>query len=418
MARIWWRIAWRNLWRNRARTVVTASALSFGFIAAVLMVGVSDGMLAEMVSNGTGVLTGQVQLHAPGYVDKPSLYTTVGGDSGTDVSALLARIDSVPGVVAAAPRVLGGALVSLGEHTAGASVMGVDPVLERGVSRLLPSISEGRAPRPGTREVALGVELARRLKARVGDQVVLVAPAADGSLGNDLYTVSGIFDTGLPDLDRGVAIVPLGTLQALLALGPNRIHEVAVAVGDPWSAPVVAAAVSARLRAAGIPAQVRPWTTFRPELADYAQLGGAANALITGIVFTMAVFGVANTMVMGTYERRREFAVVRALGTSRVGIARTVLYEGVILGLLALVAGAAMGAPLLMWLHDAPPSLSWLFGGFTMAGALVPPVLRVEYSVHAPVASAVALLITSLVAAVLPAWRASRVPPADALAGR
>jgi len=418
MSRIWWRIAWRNLWRNRARTLVTASALSFGFIAAVLMVGMSDGMIAEMVSNGTGVLTGQVQLHAPGYLEEPSLYTTVGGDSGTDVAALLARIDSVPGVVAAAPRVLGGALVSVGDHTAGASVMGVDPSAERGVSRLLESIRTGRAPRPGTREVALGVELARRIDAHVGEQVVLVAPAADGSLGNDLYTVSGIFDSGLPDLDRAMAILPLATLQTLLALGPNRIHEVAVAVRDPWSAPTVAAAIAARLRGAGIPAQVQPWTTFRPELADYAQLGGAANALITGIVFAMAVFGVANTMVMGTYERRREFAVVRALGTSRTGIARTVLYEGVILGLLALAAGAALGAPLLMWLHDSPPDLSRLVGGFTMAGALVPPVLRVEYSVRAPVTSAAALLITSLVAAVLPAYRASRVPPADALAGR
>ena len=152
--------------------------------------------------------------------------------------------------------------------------------------------------------------------------------------------------------------------------------------------------------------------------ASYAQLAGAANGIIIAIVFAMAVFGVANTMVMGTYERRREFAVVRALGTAPGGVARTVLYEGVILGCLALLVGALLTAPVLYWWHEAPPDLSALFGDFTTAGALIHPVLVVEYSVQAPILAAVALLVTAVVAALYPAVRAARVPPADALANR
>jgi putative ABC transport system permease protein len=416
--RVWWRIAWRNLWRNRRRTLITASALALGFFGAVLMWAFDDGITAELVDNGTGVLTGQIQVHARDWKPERSLYATIGGDAGTDVAALLARVQAVPGVAATAPRVWAGGLVSAGDQTEGAVLLGVDPARERRVSRILATMVEGRVPAAGAKELAIGTELARKLQVRPGAEVVVVAPAADGSLGNDLYRVSGVFRTGLDGLDGSYAVLPLGALQGLLALGPARIHEVAAAVPAPWSAPEEAGQIAAALAPTGLDVAVEPWTVFSPEIADYARLAAASNGLIVGIVFLFAIFGVANTSLMGTYERRREFAIVRALGVVPGGVARTVVYEGLAMGLLALVAGAVITAPVLIWWHHSPPSLAWLMGNLEMAGALVRPVLRVEYSVAGPVASAVALLVTAVVAALYPAVRAARVPPADALAGR
>jgi lipoprotein-releasing system permease protein len=142
------------------------------------------------------------------------------------------------------------------------------------------------------------------------------------------------------------------------------------------------------------------------------------NFLIVIIIFGMAVFGVANTMILGTFERQKEFAVVRALGTTRTSVARTVVYEGIVLGALALAAGATVTLPVMLWFHRAPPDLSWMVGGFSWAGSQWRPVLRVEYSIQTPVVSAVALFFTALFAALYPAWRATRIPPADALADR
>ncbi len=415
---VWWRIAWRNLGRNRKRTLITGAALAFGYFAAVVIVGVSDGIVAEMIDNGTGLLTGQVQVHTPEYLPERSLYETLGTDSAAALSAILDRIRAIPGVDAAAPRVFGGGLVSAGRETSGAVLMGFDPVHEPRVSRLLSTIRQGALPLEGTRQVAIGAEMARKLRVGPGSEVVLVAPAADGSLGNDLFTVSGIYRTGVTELDNAYALVPLGTLQRLLALEPGQVHELAIAVRDPWAAPAVADSVRSALGAAGMTAQVRAWPQFRPEIADYARLARASNWILIIIVFAMAVFGVANTMLMATFERRREFAVVRALGTERGGIARTVIYEGIILGAFALLAGGALTLPVLLWWHHSPPDMSFLYGGFTMAGALVRPVLRVEYSLEAPLLSAAALLFTSITAAAYPAWRATRIPPADALSGR
>ncbi len=415
---MWWRLAWRNLGRNRKRTLITGAALAFGYLAAVVIVGVSDGIVAEMIDNGTSLLQGQVQVHAPGYLPERSLYATLGGDSGMALSPVLERLRALPGVTGAAPRVLGGGLVSAGSQTSGAVLMGEDPALEPGVSRLMASIQRGRAPAAGTRQVLIGAEMARKLGVGPGSEVVLVAPAADGSLGNDLFTVSGVYRTGVRELDAAYALLPIGTLQSLLALAPGRVHEIALALADPWAATAVADSARAVLAAAGAAADVRAWPRFRPEIADYARLARASNWILIAIVFAMAVFGVANTMLMATFERRREFAVVRALGTTRSGVARTVVYEGLMLGAFALVAGALLTAPILVWWHRSPPDMSFLYGGFTMAGALVRPVLRVQYSLEAPLLAAAALLVTAVLAAAYPAWRATRVPPADALSDR
>ena len=416
---VWWRIAWRNLWRNRRRTLITASALAVGFFGAVLMVALDDGIAAELVDNGTGVLTGQVQLHAREWRKERSLYATIGGDSGTDVAALLARVRAAPGVTAAAPRVWAGGLLSAGDRTEGVVMMGADFALERGVSRLFGSFVAGAAPRANARELAVGAELARKLGVGVGATLVVVAPAADGTMGNDLFRVSGVFRSGLDDLDGSYAVLPIASLQSLLALGPGRIHEVAVGLPDPWTAPAAAREIVARLGAAGVrDLEVAPWNVFSPEIDEYVRLIKASNGLVVGIVFLFAIFGVANTSLMGTYERRREFAVVRALGVGPAGVARTVVYESVALGLLGLAAGAVITAPVLVWWHHTPLNLAWLMGNLEVAGALVRPVLRIEYSADGPILGAAGLLVTAVLAALYPAVRAARVPPADALAGR
>ena len=415
---IWWRLAWRNLWRNWKRTLITASALAFGYLASVTMIGIWSGMVAEMIETGTNLVTGQLQLHAPDYYPERSMYATLGGRDGIDVDELVRLTRETPGIVAASPRVYGGGLVSSGTETVAGMLVGVDPEREVEVTRLLVSPVEGRAPRAGEREILIGRDMANVLGVGVGEEVVLVAPAADGSLGNDLYRVSGVFETGMTALDGALGILPIRSLQELLALPENRIHEVAAALEDPWAAPALGDSLTAAFGVRGLdyPVSPRPWTVFRPELAAYADLAGAVNGIIVGIVFVMAMFGVANTMLLGTYERRREFAVVRALGTGPSSVARTVVYEGLILGVVSLAAGALLSIPVLYWLHNYPPDLSNLFGDFTMNGAVIRPVLRADYTVQGPLVSAVALLVTSILSAFYPAYRAVKILPADALA--
>jgi ABC-type lipoprotein release transport system permease subunit len=269
----------------------------------------------------------------------------------------------------------------------------------------------------GTNEIMIGDEMARQLGVDVGDEVILVAPAANGSMGNDLYIVSGIFRSGIAETDAFYAVLPIGTLQALVALAPNRIHEIAASTADPWLAPEAAERLAGKLAASVQEIEVEPWTRLRPEMVDYARLVESWYFIILVIVFAIAVFGVANTMLMATFERRREFAVMLALGTAPSRILLTVIAEALALGIISLLVGAVITFPLLAWWHNAPPDLSWLYGDFTMFGALVRPVLRVEFNAGMAIWTGVALLITAILASLYPAARAARVPPADTLSG-
>ena len=413
----WLRIGWRNLGRHRKRTVLTALGLAVSYFAVVFMIGFSEGLMVEMVENATGLVSGQIEIHDAEYRPERSLYDTIGGRDGADVARLLEGIAADAGVVAVAPRVYAGGLISSGESTSASMLMGVDPQRERSVSRFLDELVDGRVPEPGRNELAIGAEMARQLAVGVGDDVVVVATGADGSMGNDLYAVAGIFRTGMVELDASTAVLPLTDLQTLITLDPSRIHEIAVATEDPWIADDTAGRLVAVLTPDDLALEVAPWTELNPVIVEFVALLDAFYFVIFFIVFGIAIFGVANTMLMATYERRREIAVMLALGATPRSVVKTVLYEAAAMGLVALAFGLAVSLPLMLWWHNAPPDLSGLYGDLTMQGVLLRPVLRVELNLAIWIWGGVALVVTALLAALYPAARAARVPPADTLSG-
>jgi len=413
----WWLIGWRNLGRNPRRTFITALGLAAGYFAVIFMVGFADGLKVEMIENGTGLMTGQIQIHSPRYRPDRSLYETLGGRAGADFEAVIRTVVRDPAVVAAAPRVYGAGLLSSGQSTRGGMLMGIDLDREPGVSRLMNSLSQGRVPAPAANELMIGTEMARRLELKVGNEVILVVPAADGSMGNDLFRVCGLYRTGMADLDGAFALVPIRSLQRLLALDPGRIHEIALATADPWLAPEAGRRLAAALAPLGVEMEVLDWTGLRPEMLEYALLMDSWYSIVVIIVFAIALFGVANTMLMSTFERRREFSVMLALGARPHQILLTVVSEAMALGWISLVLGVAVTFPLIAWWHQYPIDLSWIYGDLTMLGALIRPVLRIEYNLPVSLWTGLALLLTAVTAGLYPAARAAWMPPADTLSG-
>lgn len=413
----WWLIGWRNLGRNPRRTFITALGLAAGYFAVIFMVGFADGLKVEMIDNGTGLMTGQIQIHSPRYRPDLSLYETIGGRAGADFEAVIRTVVRDPAVVAAAPRVYGAGLLSSGQSTRGGMLMGIDLDREPRVSRLMNSLWQGRAPAPAANELMIGTEMARRLELQVGDEVILVAPAADGSMGNDIFRVCGLYRTGMADLDGAFALIPIRSLQRLLALDPERVHEIALSTADPWLAPEAGRRLAVGLAPLGVELEVLDWTGLRPEMLEYALLMDSWYSIVVLIVFSIVLFGVANTMLMSTYERRREFSVMLALGARPHQILLTVVSEATALGWISLVLGVAVTFPLIAWWHHSPIDLSWIYGDLTMLGALIRPVLRVEYNLPVSLWTGLALLLTAVTAGLYPAARAAWLPPADTLSG-
>ena len=413
----WWRIGWRNLGRNPKRTVVTALGLGVGYFAVVFMVAWAEGISTELVENATSLVSGQIEIHDVDYRPERSLYETIGGRDGADVEALLRTIESDPSVVAAAPRVYASGLVSSGEATSAGILLGVDPEREVALTRFLDPLVEGRLPATGRYEAVVGDEMARQLAVTVGDELVVVSSGADGSMANDLYTVTGVFRTGLLEFDASTMVMPVADLQTLVVLDPGRIHEIVVGTVDPSQADATATRLAAGIGASERAVLVAPWTELSPVLAQYVALADAMYWIFIVLIFSVASFGIANTMLMATFERRREFAVMLALGASPRSVVGTVLCEAVAIGIIGLGLGTAVTAPLLVWFSAAPPDLAWLYGSVTVEGVLLTPTLRVGTNVPAWSWATVGLILTALLSALYPAVRAARVPPADTLSG-
>ncbi|MCZ6878867.1 MAG: ABC transporter permease [Acidobacteria bacterium] len=409
-----WRLGWRNLGRNSRRSLITISAVGCGYAFLIVLIGLTVGMAGQMLKNGTGLLMGDLQLHHSEYLPERSLYDTIGSDSSNELERLLHQLSLYPQLAGRSPRVYGFGLLSTGENSAGARLMGVDPQVELGVSSFLSGLQAGALDDSVERSLLLGDVLARELEASIGSQVAIVTQAADGSLGNDLFLVSGILHTGLSYLDRSLAVLYLADLQELLALSPDEVHEIAVKIGDPMAADSFAAQLNA---SENWPADTvaQSWGELAPQLRDYVNLAQGMYGFIIVLIGLFTATGVLNTMMMAVFERSREIGLVAALGMRPLLIVSSILLESLFLGVLGLIVGFGFGAWGMSYLTTQGLDLSRWMGELSMFGTRMDPILKASWGWDYVLWSALGLLLATFFAALFPAVKAARLNPVQAL---
>ena len=409
------RLAWRNLWRNPRRTLIAMAAIGLGYAMLLFVACLMAGLRQQMIESGTGLVLSDVEVHAPGYYPDRPPDQTLGGRNGTEVSALVDAIAADPRVQAASPRVYGYGLVSATHQSAGAQLLGVVPDQEQKITVLQTRMVKGSYLTGGMpKGVVMGDKLATTIGVEVGSEIVLLTSAVDGSTGNDLYTVAGMFHTGLDDMDQGLVLMPLGSLQELLRLPPGRIHEVGIKLHDITAATTTAAALEVQLGKT-LPVRVQAWPELAPELADYVQFNHRVTFILFFIFFLLAVMGIVNTMLMAIIERTREIGMLMAVGMRPVQVVGLIVAEAASLAGASLILGGALGAPLLWYLQVHGLNLGGDRGAVSLAGIVVGPLWYGRQDFTAYTQAALGLAVTALVSALYPALRAARFRPTEAL---
>ncbi len=400
------KIAWRNVGRQRRRSLITAAAMAVGVAMSMAAISLTDGMYGRLYEGLVRMDLGDVQVHTPVWPKRHALR------AGFDADRTLKKLDALPLAAGVAPRAYGFALLGLGEQAAGVRLAGVDPAREDRVSLVHRHLVEGHDldEKPG-HEIVLGRELARTLHAKLGDELVAVTQAADGSMGNDLYKVVGIFSIGSAELDRGTAFMHLSDLQELLVI-PGLVHEVALTATERGSASALADQARAAL---GPELEVKTWRQLDPTAATMLSMQDAMAWLLLTIVFAVAAFGVLNTMLMAVFERTHELGVLRALGLTPVEVVRMVMFESVMLSGLAGLAGVALGGLLDLYLVRHGLDLRSVVSGFSWAGVSFDPVLHGEVRLDRIWTIAGALALVAVLSALWPAVRAARLQPTSAM---
>ena len=404
---LFFNMAWRNVWRNRRRSLLTVMAISLGLGFNIFMRAIGDGFHEQMVDNSVRSHIGHLVVHHFGYHDDPGINKTL-----PDPRQVTRAIQSLPDLRAYSLRVLGDGLASTAENSAGVAIVGINPAMERKVTTISRGIVKGHYLREGeVRPVLIGARLAVNLKAGIGDKVVLLVQAADGSMGANLFRVVGIFRSGAPELDSGMAFILRKDAQELFSL-QNRETEAVVLLNSSLGVPAAQQSLQSKL--AGKDVEVLTWYQVEPFLLQFIQLDDAFFYIIVIIFFVVISIGILNTIMMSVFERVREFGVMMALGTKPRQIVKMVVEEAFVLALVGAVIGSAIGISSSLYFATAGMNLSsWAEGAAALG--MTSTVVYTRLTAANVVISNLAVLVVVVLVGLYPALHASRLRPVEAI---
>jgi putative ABC transport system permease protein len=407
---LWLTMAWRNVWRNRRRSFLTVSAIALSLTFNILMRGIGDGFHEQMVDNSVRANIGHIEIHRKGYHDDPGLNRTL-PDPGR-VDEVVRRLPDLRG---SSLRVLGDGLASTADNSAGIAIMGIDPAREPTVTTIRRAIVEGTYLEAGdTRPILLGDRLAETLRAHLGDKIVVLVQAADGSMGAQLFRLTGIFRSGAPELDRGVAYMLLPDAQELFALG-DRVTEEVLLLDSSEAVAATQRSVQASLATPdGDLYEVLTWAEVEPFLEQFIVLDDAFFYIIVAILFIVIAVGILNTILMSVFERVREFGVMMSLGTRPRQIVVLVVLEAALLAAVGIAVGGSLGSAATLYFAHSGINLASFAQGAASIGITTTTVYS-KLTTANLVLSNLAVFALVVIVSLYPAAHAARLRPVEAI---
>lgn len=399
------KIGVRSITRNRRRTLVTVTAMSFAGFVMVIYSALFEGFFHTLERNAVGMELADVQIHAQGYRRDPDLYLRI-----EDHEAVAERLEAQG--LKTTTRLYGYGLAAAGISSAGVSFRGLDPTAEGRVTLMPTALAVGQwLSDEDPHGVVIGRRLARILRVEVGDEVVVVGQAADGSMANDLYRVRGILKSIGETIDRAGFLMTQSAFRTLMVV-PEGVHEMVV-VRPPRKMTLDEA--KAMVARASAPHETVTWKELQPVLAQSLETSIASQVFLMVIMYAAIAMLVLNATLMSVFERIREFGVMKALGVTPVQVAVVVLIEVTGQAALAALFASMTGIPLAYYLQQRGLDLSFFMEGTSAFGVAIHPVWYALVNTRSVVFPLVTLIAIAFVAALYPGLKAAWFRPLEAL---
>jgi lipoprotein-releasing system permease protein len=386
-------------------SMISMLGIALGVTALITVLSVMNGFEKELRDRILGMAS-----HAT--------VTTFGGQMG-DWQAVVASVESNPEVIAAAPYIRGETMLSHGNRVSGALLRGILPEEEARVSDVVANVKVGGIDSlaSGAFNIILGSELAIALGVGVGDAITVVAPQAIvGPTGImprlRRFTVSGLFEVGMFEYDRGVALVHMNDAARLFRMDED-VTGVRLKLADLFAAPRAARELGGQL--AG-DYRVEDWTRQHANFFRAVKTEKRVMFIILTLIVAVAAFNIVSTLVMVVTDKQSDIAILRTLGAAPRSILHIFMIQGTVIGVFGTLLGVGGGVALALNVETLVPAIESLFH----VQFLAPDVYYIsdlpselhwrDVGVMAGVAMSLSLLAT-----IYPAWRAARTQPAEAL---
>jgi len=353
-------------------------------------------------------MVGHAQVHAPEWREERAMDLVV-----EPLEEVLAEIRTDDAVMDAAARVYAPALVAPEGDAFQSVVVGVDVDVESGSYGLLSGLDEDL--KQG--HVLIGYRLARKVDAKIGQEIAIVGQAADGSIANDLYIIQDIINCPVDLINQMGVVMGIEDAQELFVMY-DQAHEIVIRTKQSGQAESLVSRLSAKGGMKGL--EILPWQEIVPELIMILKVSDYTIYFILILVLIAAIAGIANTLMMSTFERMHEFGMLLALGSRPMRLVKMIMIEAVLLGALGVMLGTGFGYAFVGMTSDSGIDMaSWGGDGqveeMAYKGLQIPVLVFPRLEPLDPIIGLIAVVLTALVAAVWPSMVAARLEPMEAM---
>ncbi|PLY00086.1 MAG: ABC transporter substrate-binding protein [Desulfuromonas sp.] len=406
------KLAARNLMRYKRRTMLTSMLITLGVVAVLLFVSISGSFKSLMIGQITDSMLGHIQIHKKGYLASIDSLPLNRNLTEQQVKKVIEALAGEPDVEAYSMRIRLGAMFSNFTETTNVRLNAVVPKDEEATAPLLPNrIIEGEKDgllNPG--EILIPELIAKGMKVKVGDGIVLVANNKDGSVNGQTFMVRGILE-GISGPGGRDGMIHIEDAKSLLRINGVEVSEIAIRLNDIDRLDSVFASLQNKLgglkNQQGQPVfEIHTWESISP-FFNIAEMIDLMTFFIKIMLVAIVLVSIMNVMIMAVFERINEIGTISAIGTLPGKILGLFVVEGFLMGVLGTALGTVISLVTIAIMNVT--QISFDFGRQT--GLLLSPTIGV-----ADVVTIVAIVIAiAVLASLQPAWKASKMDPITAL---
>lgn len=397
------KVAVRNITRHRLRSLLSISMIAGAVTAVILFQGFSSYSLAALKWIAAENQYGNMQIAS-------SKYWSPGKEPRAERLFPLEELDELKSKMPEIERLSGRlsffGLVSNGDLSVGAKVIGVDPVGEPKFSKSM-RITEGRFfENEKAREVVVGRLLAKQMNVKEGDNITILTNTIDGIMNAMDLTVSGLFSAGIDEIDGQVIYMPLAVTQEIL--DTQSIDIAVLKFKELEMAEAKLSSINTELEKTRPHLWARSWRDLAVLFRQVDKFYGVQNRLIEGILLALMFLGILNTVSMTVVERTGEIGTLRALGESRKDIVTQFVLESLMLSFIGIVCGILISVGCIRIVESVKIMTE-------MPGASTPFQIKIFFQWSSAFYASFLASMTTVVATMIPALRASRLDIVEAL---
>ncbi|MBT8253135.1 MAG: ABC transporter permease [Bacteroidia bacterium] len=398
-------IAWRNIWRNTSRSLVVISSIIIGVWAGIFILSFSWGMYQNNINESVYKQLSHIQIHHPKFQDENDSRFTIG-----NMDEVMARLQADDRIASVSSRVIATGMISSPTTASGVKIHGINPNSEIPQIRLNESVREGAYFDSGKdNEILIGEKLAKKLKIKLKSKVVMTFTNVNSEIISAAFRVGGLYRSKNISLDEVNVYVPQEHLRELLELKPSESNEIAILIKDEAQLD----SIKNYSKTVVSKGKIEDWKELSPELGMIIESFNLYTYIMSGIILLALTFGIINTMLMSVLERIRELGMLMAIGLNKRKIFKMIMLETFYLTVLGCPIGLFLGWLTVNILGKTGINMSMFSEGLASYGfsSMIYPAL--DYEKYVIIVSM--CLLTAILSAIYPAYKALQLNPSEAI---